>query len=101
MALKSPRVGLARGASTIACAIGAAERALQLACARADSRIAYGKPLSALGGNADVIANARMGIEQARLLALKAAWMMDTVGVKGAMSESPRSRWWHRIWPSR
>lgn len=68
-------------------AIGAAERALQLACARADSRIAYGKPLSALGGNADVIANARMGIEQARLLTLKAAWMMDTVGVKGAMSE--------------
>jgi acyl-CoA dehydrogenase len=67
--------------------IGAAERALSLLCARADSRIAFGKPLSALGGNADVIANARMAIEQARLLTLKAAWMMDTVGAKGAMSE--------------
>ena len=67
--------------------IGAAERALQLACARAESRVAFGKPLTHLGGNLDVIANARMGIEQARLLTLKAAWMMDTVGVKGAMSE--------------
>ena len=67
--------------------IGAAERALSLLCARADSRVAFGKPLSALGGNADVIANARMAIEQARLLTLKAAWMMDTVGAKGAMSE--------------
>ena len=67
--------------------IGAAERALSLLCARADSRVAFGRPLSALGGNADVIANARMAIEQARLLTLKAAWMMDTVGAKGAMSE--------------
>ncbi|MBK6982543.1 MAG: acyl-CoA dehydrogenase family protein [Betaproteobacteria bacterium] len=67
--------------------IGAAERALELLCARAEDRVAFGKPLAQLGGNADVIANARMGIEQARLLTLKAAWMMDTVGVKGAMSE--------------
>jgi len=67
--------------------IGAAERALSLLCARADSRVAFGRPLSALGGNADVIANARMAIEQARLLTLKAAWMMDSVGAKGAMSE--------------
>jgi alkylation response protein AidB-like acyl-CoA dehydrogenase len=68
-------------------AIGAAERALALLCARAESRIAFGKPLAALGGNADVIANCRMAIDQARLLTLKAAWMMDTVGAKGAMSE--------------
>jgi alkylation response protein AidB-like acyl-CoA dehydrogenase len=67
--------------------IGAAERALQLMCARAESRVAFGKPLALLGGNADIVANARMAIEQARLLTLKAAWMMDTVGAKGAMSE--------------
>jgi acyl-CoA dehydrogenase len=68
-------------------AIGAAEFALELLCERAMSRVAFGKPLTKLGGNADIIANARMAIEQARLLTLKAAWMMDTVGVKGAMSE--------------
>jgi alkylation response protein AidB-like acyl-CoA dehydrogenase len=68
-------------------AIGAAEFALELLCERAMQRVAFGKPLAKLGGNADVIANARMAIEQARLLTLKAAWMMDTVGVKGAMSE--------------
>ena len=67
--------------------IGAAERALSLLCARAEGRVAFGKPLALLGGNADVVANARMAIEQARLLTLKAAWMMDTVGAKGAMSE--------------
>jgi acyl-CoA dehydrogenase len=68
-------------------AIGAAEFALELLCERAMQRVAFGKPLAKLGGNADIIANARMAIEQARLLTLKAAWMMDTVGVKGAMSE--------------
>jgi acyl-CoA dehydrogenase len=67
--------------------IGGAERALQLMTARGDQRVAFGKPLNQLGGNVDVIANARMAIEQARLLTLKAAWMMDTVGVKAAMSE--------------
>jgi hypothetical protein len=67
--------------------IGAAERALELLCARAESRVAFGKPLALLGGNPDVVADARMAIEQARLLTLKAAWMMDTVGAKGAMSE--------------
>jgi alkylation response protein AidB-like acyl-CoA dehydrogenase len=68
-------------------AIGASERALELLCQRSMTRVAFGKPLARLGGNADIVANCRMAIEQARLLTLKAAWMMDTVGVKGAMSE--------------
>lgn len=68
-------------------AIGMAERALDLLCERAVTRTAFGKPLAYLGGNADIIANCRIAIEQARLLTLKAAWMMDTVGAKGAMSE--------------
>ena len=68
-------------------AIGAAEYALELMIKRGTSRIAFGKPLAALGGNRDIIANARICIDQARLLTLKAAWMMDTVGVKAAMSE--------------
>ncbi len=68
-------------------AIGVAERAFELMCRRALSRTAFGKPLAHLGGNGDIIANARMAIDQARLLTLKAAWMMDHVGVKGAMSE--------------
>jgi len=67
--------------------LGAAERALDLLCKRSLSRVAFGKTLAELGGNYDVIANARIAIEQARLLTLKAAWMMDTVGAKGAMSE--------------
>ncbi len=65
-------------------AIGAAERALQLLCERSVSRVAFGKPLARLGGNIDVIANARMDIEQARLLTLKTAWMMDNVDPKEA-----------------
>jgi acyl-CoA dehydrogenase len=58
-------------------AIGQAEKALQMMCERAQSRTAFGKPLSQLGANFDHIADARMEIEQARLLCLKAAWMMD------------------------
>ena len=65
-------------------AIGAAERALQLLCERAVSRTAFGKPLARLGGNVDIIADARMDIEQARLLTLKTAWMMDNVDAKEA-----------------
>jgi acyl-CoA dehydrogenase len=65
-------------------AIGAAEKALQLMCERAVSRTAFGKPLARLGGNIDIIANARMDIEQARLLTLKTAWMMDNVDAKEA-----------------
>lgn len=65
-------------------AIGAAEKALRLLCERAVSRTAFGKPLSRLGGNIDIVANARMDIEQARLLTLKTAWMMDNADPKEA-----------------
>lgn len=58
-------------------AIGQAERALEQMCQRSLRREAFGKPLAHLGANYDIIANCRMEIEQARLLCLKAAWMMD------------------------
>ena len=64
--------------------IGSAERALQMLCERATTREAFGRPLAKLGGNVDVIANARMGIEQARLLTLTTAWMLDNVDAKEA-----------------
>ncbi|MGA7561224.1 MAG: acyl-CoA dehydrogenase family protein [Terriglobales bacterium] len=67
--------------------LGAAERALELLCRRSLQRVAFGKALAELGANADVIANARILLEQARLLTLKAAWMLDEVGTKGARSE--------------
>jgi alkylation response protein AidB-like acyl-CoA dehydrogenase len=67
--------------------LGAAERALELLCERSLQRSAFGKPLAELGGNADIIADARIAIEQARLLTLKAAWLMDKAGAKAAMSE--------------
>ncbi|HEY2622415.1 MAG TPA: acyl-CoA dehydrogenase family protein [Dyella sp.] len=67
-------------------ALGAAERALTLLCERAHSRVAFGKPLLQLGGNADIVANLRMAIEQARLLTLKTAWTLDTHGIKAALS---------------
>jgi acyl-CoA dehydrogenase len=57
--------------------IGQAERALELLCRRAVSREAFGRTLAKLGANQDIIAERRMAIEQARLLCLKAAWMMD------------------------
>ncbi|MGB8221264.1 MAG: acyl-CoA dehydrogenase family protein [Polyangiales bacterium] len=66
-------------------AIGAAERALERLCQRAVHRVAFGKPLSNLGGNRDIIANSRMAIDQARLLTLKAAWALDTLGTFGAL----------------
>ncbi len=67
-------------------AVGAAERTLTLLCKRAQSRVAFGKPLLQLGGNADIVANLRMAIEQARLLTLKTAWMLDAHGTKAALS---------------
>jgi alkylation response protein AidB-like acyl-CoA dehydrogenase len=66
-------------------AIGAAERALEKLCRRAVGRVAFGKRLSELGANRDVIAECRMAIDQARLLTLKAAWSLDTVGTFGAL----------------
>lgn len=65
-------------------AIGQAEKALEILCARALSREAFGRKLAELGGNYDIIANARMEIEMARLLCLKAAWVMDTQGTRAA-----------------
>jgi acyl-CoA dehydrogenase len=64
--------------------IGVAERALELLCKRALSREAFGKPLSELGGNYDVIADSRIELDMCRLAVLKAAYMMDTIGNKEA-----------------
>ena len=66
--------------------IGIAERALDLLCKRSLERKAFGKPLAELGGNYDVIADCRIEIEMCRLMTLKAAHMMDTVGNKIAKS---------------
>ena len=67
--------------------IGMAERALEQMCARAESREAFGKPLAAQGVIREFIADSRLDIEQARLLTLKAADMMDKVGNKIARAE--------------
>jgi len=67
--------------------IGAAERALDLMCKRAASRTAFGKTLAEQGVVQEWIAESRVRIEQARLLVLKTAWLMDTVGNKGAHTE--------------
>jgi acyl-CoA dehydrogenase len=67
--------------------IGAAERALELLCKRAATRETFGKPVATRGNVLDWIAEARIDIEMARLLTLKAAWLMDTVGNKHARTE--------------
>ncbi len=67
--------------------IGVAERALDLMIGRATSRIAFGKPLAEQGVVQQQIAESRMEIEQVRLLVLKAAWMIDNVGARGARTE--------------
>jgi acyl-CoA dehydrogenase len=67
--------------------IGLAERALELMCRRASSRIAFGKSVAAQTVTQERIAEARCQIEQARLLTLKAAWMMDVAGNKAAKAE--------------
>ena len=67
--------------------IGASQRALELMCQRATSRVAFGKPLSEQGVIQEWIAQSYLEIEQARLLTLKAAWMIDTLGKKAAQNE--------------
>lgn len=67
--------------------IGVAERALELMCRRVRSRVAFGKTLAEQGVIGEWIADSRIEIEQARLLTMKAAWLMDTVGNKGARIE--------------
>ncbi|WP_274916605.1 acyl-CoA dehydrogenase family protein [Streptomyces sp. WZ-12] len=67
--------------------IGMAERAIELMCLRAVTRTAFGKPLAAQGVVQEWIADARVAVEQLRLLVLKTAWLMDTVGNKGAHTE--------------
>ena len=67
--------------------IGVAERALKLMCERATARVAFGGALAEQGVVQQQIAESRMEIEQARLLTLKAAWMIDNVGARGARTE--------------
>src|SRR5258708_10175750 len=67
--------------------IGVAEGALELMCKRVHQRVAFGKPIAEQGTIRADIASSRMEIEQARLLTLKAAYMMDTVGNKEARAE--------------
>jgi acyl-CoA dehydrogenase len=68
-------------------AIGVAERALELMCSRAQTRVTFGAPVSDRANVQDWIAESRIEIEMARLLTLKAAWLMDTVGNKHARTE--------------
>ena len=68
-------------------AIGGAQYALELMCRRAASRVAFGKPLAEQGIVQDWIAQSELEIEQARLLTLKAAWMIDNLGKKAAQKE--------------
>ena len=85
-AIAQARLGPGRIHHCMRC-IGAAERALELMCRRVTQRVAFGGPIANQGVVREWIADSRMEIEQARLLTLKAAWLMDTVGVKGAAIE--------------
>jgi len=67
--------------------IGLAERALEIMCTRAKSRVAFGSSLAEMGAVRQAIGQSRCDIEQARLITLKAAWMMDTAGNKAARNE--------------
>jgi acyl-CoA dehydrogenase len=68
-------------------AVGAAERALELMCARASERVTFGAPVSSRANVQDWIAESRIEIEMVRLLTMKTAWLMDTVGNKYARTE--------------
>jgi acyl-CoA dehydrogenase len=68
-------------------AVGLAERAIELMCDRVQDRVAFGKPLARQGVIREWIADARVAVEQLRLLVLKTAWLMDTVGNRGAHTE--------------
>jgi len=85
-AIAQARLGPGRIHHCMRC-IGVAERALDLMCRRVTKRVAFGRPLAEQGVIREWIADSRMEIEQARLLTLKAAWLMDTVGNKGAAIE--------------
>ncbi|MGI8880713.1 MAG: acyl-CoA dehydrogenase family protein [Jatrophihabitans sp.] len=85
-AIAQARLGPGRIHHCMRC-IGVAERAVELMCRRAADRIAFGKPLADQGVIRDWIAESRVRIEQLRLLVLKTAWLMDTVGNKGAHTE--------------
>ena len=85
-AIAQARLGPGRIHHCMRC-IGIAERALDLMCRRVEEREAFGSKLSQQGVIREWIADSRMEIEQARLLTLKAAWLMDTVGSKGAAIE--------------
>lgn len=85
-AIAQGRLGPGRIHHCMRC-IGAAEKALELMIDRGMSRTAFGKPILNLGGNREKIAEARIMIDQARLLTLHAAWKMDKVGNMAAMTE--------------
>ncbi|HLZ20665.1 MAG TPA: acyl-CoA dehydrogenase family protein [Ktedonobacterales bacterium] len=85
-AIAEARLGPGRIHHCMRC-IGAAQRALELMCARVSTRTAFGKPLAQQGVIQEWIAESALEIEQARLLTLKAAWMIDTVGKKAARNE--------------
>ncbi len=85
-AIAQARLGPGRIHHCMRC-IGIAERALDLMCRRVTDRVAFGKPLADQGVVREWIADSRIEIEQARLLTLKAAYLMDTVGSKGAAIE--------------
>jgi acyl-CoA dehydrogenase len=85
-AMAQARLGPGRIHHCMRC-VGAAERALELMCRRARARTAFGKTLAEQGVVQEAIAESRIEIEQTRLLTLKTAWLMDTVGNKGARVE--------------